>query len=739
MTAGVEIWGGLECTVNRVGDRWLDQVVRTGHATRDADLELFAGLGLRTLRYPVLWERVVRQVNGAADWSWSDDRLATLRRLGIRPIVGLVHHGSGPPGTDLLDPDFAPGLARYATDVARRYPWITDYTPVNEPLTTARFAGLYGHWHPHARDDRSFVRTFLNQCRGIVLAMRAIREVNPSARLVQTEDLGRTFSTPPLEDQARFENERRWLTGDLLCGRVGRDHPLWAWLISAGAPADDLRWFADNAVPPDVMGINHYMTSERFLDHRVERYPEHARGGNGRSAYADVEAVRVLANGVAGPRALLDEAWNRYRLPLAVTEVHLNCTREEQLRWFHQVWAAAVELREAGVDVRAITAWSLLGSFDWISLLTREDGHYEPGVFDLRSPSPRPTALAALLKELTSDRAPSHPVLDSPGWWQKDDRLIYDPVHDSGATAGALGAIHRPRSHPRPILVTGARGTLAQAFVRICRVRGLEHVALDRAGLDIADPDQVAAVLDRLKPWAVVNAAGFVRVDDAEAHPAACYRDNTEGPDVLARASAARGIRFVTYSSDLVFGNGPTSPRMENELAEPLGVYGKSKRDAELAVLSADPRALVIRTGAFFGPWDGWNFPAMTVRALQAGRSVTAALDVVVSPTYVPDLVGVSLDLLMDGEAGMWHLANSGAMSWADLARRTAERFGFPASAILALPQCDLGFAAPRPSWSALGSARGTLLRSFDEAFEAWAVESDLRSKIDDALLVESV
>ena len=64
------------------------------------------------------------------------------------------------------------------------------------------------------------------------------------------------------------------------------------------------------------MGVNHYMTSERFLDHRVERYPEHARGGNGRSAYADVEAVRVLANGVAGPRALLDQAWNRYRLPL---------------------------------------------------------------------------------------------------------------------------------------------------------------------------------------------------------------------------------------------------------------------------------------------------------------------------------------------------------------------------------------------------------------------------------------
>lgn len=738
MTAGVEVWGGIECTVNRVGDRWLDQVVQTGHDWRDADLELFARLGLRTLRYPVLWERVYRHVNGEADWRWSDNRLASLQRLGLRPIVGLVHHGSGPPGTDLFDPGFASGLATYAGDVARRYPWITDYTPVNEPLTTARFAGLYGHWHPHARDDRSFVRTFLNQCRGIVLAMRSIREINPEARLIQTEDLGRTFSTPPLEYQARFENERRWLTGDLLCGRVSHDHPLWAWLIGAGASEADLGWFRDNATPPDVMGINHYMTSERFLDHRLERYPESARGGNGRSAYADVEAVRVLANGVAGPRTLLEEVWNRYRLPLAVTEVHLNCTREEQLRWFHQVWAAAVELREAGVDVRAVTAWSLLGSFDWISLLTREDGHYEPGVFDLRSPSPRPTAVAALVAELTSGLAPSHPVLDSPGWWQKDDRLIYDPVHDTVA-AGSLGAIHRPRPHPRPILITGARGTLAGAFVRMCRVRGLEHVALDRAALDIAHPDQVARLLERLKPWAVVNAAGFVRVDEAEEQPAACYRDNTEGPDLLARACRQRGIRFVTYSSDLVFGNGPATPRLEADAAEPLGTYGRSKRDAEARVLSADPSALVIRTSAFFGPWDDWNFPATTVRALQAGRRVTAALDVIVSPTYVPDLVGVSLDLLIDGEAGLWHLANSGAVSWADLARRSAERFGFPAAAVEALPQRDLGFAAPRPAWSVLGSARGTLMRSFDEAFEAWALESDLRPVIDDRLLVETI
>ena len=74
---------------------------------------------------------------------------------------------------------FPEKLAQYAAAVARRYPWVTDYTPVNEPLTTARFSCLYGHWYPHERDALLFAKAFLAQCRGIVLSMRAIRAINP--------------------------------------------------------------------------------------------------------------------------------------------------------------------------------------------------------------------------------------------------------------------------------------------------------------------------------------------------------------------------------------------------------------------------------------------------------------------------------------------------------------------------------------------------------------------------------
>ena len=147
-----------------------------------------------------------------------------LRERGIKVIGGLLHHGSGPKYTDLLDPDFPRKLADYAARVAERYPWIEMWTPVNEPLTTARFSGLYGHWYPHGRDYPTFLRALVNQCKGTLEAMRAIRRAIPGARLVQTEDLGKTFSTAPLRYQAAHENERRWLSLDLLCGRVDVRH-----------------------------------------------------------------------------------------------------------------------------------------------------------------------------------------------------------------------------------------------------------------------------------------------------------------------------------------------------------------------------------------------------------------------------------------------------------------------------------------------------------------------------------
>lgn len=704
----LELWGGVECTVNRVGDAYHDQTVLSGHQDRPRDLDLIAALGVRKLRYPVLWERVAPDRPDAHDWRWSDERLARMRRLGMEPIVGLLHHGSGPRYTSLVDDAFPALFGRYAAAAAARYPDVLDWTPVNEPLTTARFSALYGHWHPHVRDESLFWRALLNQIDGTRAAMRAIRAVNGAARLVQTEDLGRCYSTASLAGIAEHYNDRRWMTWDLLAGRVDPVHPLWSHLDALGL-GDRLRAIADDPCPADIIGVNHYITSDRFLDDRphAHREPPPAEG------YHDIAAARVLSPSPIGLPGAVREAWDRYGAPLALTECHLGCTREEQLRWLDQGWRDCLTLRDQGVDVRALTAWALLGGFDWSSLLTVPAGHYEPGAFDVRSGEPRPTAVGALIGVLGAAGRPSPGVaasLEGSGWWRRDIRLEHPPHACGGAAVTTLAT-----GSPRPLLITGATGTLGQALAGICRMRGLHHVLTSRDELPLDRPDMIAAALDRHRPWAVINAAGWVRVDEAEDEAQACLAANGGGAGELARACAARGVHCTLFSSDLVF-DGANGPYYEASRPSPLGVYGRSKAEAERHAEACDGEVLVVRTAAFFSPHDPFNFAMGVERELRAGRLFRASPDHRVTPTYVPDLVQACLDLVVDGATGVWHLTNGQAVSWLEFGRLVADALGLDRDMIVAVGPRELGWRAKRPRDAALRSTRGALLPSLADA-----------------------
>lgn len=561
----LELWGGLECTVNRVLDDYFSQMERNGHAARNGDLERFASLGIRAIRYPVLWERTAPDGLEKADWSWPDERLPGLQSLGVKPIVGLVHHGSGPRHTSLIDPAFAEQLAEFAGAVARRYPWVEYYTPVNEPLTTARFSGLYGVWYPHGRDERSFIQALVNQCRAVVLSMRAIRKVNPAAKLVQTDDLGKTYSTPEMEELAAFYSSLR---------KSGRT-ALSLELSHRDRHADDFLWFRDNPCPPDIIGVNYYITSERWLDHRVERYPKRFVGTYRSHLHADIEAPRALATPTPGIGPLLEEVWERYGLPLAVTEAHIDSYREDQMRWLLEIWRASKEVQEAGVDMRAVTVWALLGSYDWNCLVTECRGYYEPGPFDVRSPSPRLTAVATMMRELSGGRLLSHPVLRGQGWWRRPGRFFCPPVATRAAvTSIPLERRKSVRNSVQPLLVTGATGTLGSAFARICEQRNLAYIVVNRQEMDITNPSAVETAILRYRPWAIVNAGGYVRVDDAEREVERCMSENAHGPSVLAVACARHDIHLLTFSSDLVFDGQKESPYVESDLVSPLNVYG---------------------------------------------------------------------------------------------------------------------------------------------------------------------
>jgi dTDP-4-dehydrorhamnose reductase len=694
-----ELWGGVECTINRVGDRYHDQLRRSRHLERPEDVERFAALGLRALRVPIVWEHACEGDRPPA-FHRVEPMLDRVKACGLRAIAGLVHHGSGPSCTQLLDPAFEHRLADYAGTVARHFPWISDFTPVNEPLTTARFSALYGHWYPHAAGTAPFLRALVHQCRAVVRAMHAIREINPHARLVQTEDLACVRSSPGLAYQAEYENQRRFLSLDLLCGRVDASHPLYEHLRSHGIQERELAFFVERPCAPDILGVNYYFTSDRYLDEHWQRYPSWCHGGNGRARYADIDAAHVAGVGLAGHAELLRTVWQRYQLPLAITEVHAGCTREEQLRWFHEAWQAARKVRSEGVDLRAVTAWALLGSFDWNSLVCRDAGVYEPGVFDVRSEVPRPTAIARMVESLAKTGSFDHPVLSSPGWWRRI----------SASAAAASGSA-------RPIVITGARGSLARAFARACEARALPYELLTRQQLDITQPEAVRSTLQRLRPWAVINAAGFMRIDEAEEKPHACQRANADGPALLAETCDRNKLRLLTFSSDLVFDGKRREPYLESHHVAPLSVYGASQADAERRVLGSCPDALIARTSCLFGTWQAPDALTSVLTELARGRSVRAPLCAMVSPTYVPHLVDACLDLLMDGASQLWHLTNVGCESWSGLARRIATAAKLPGNLVYDDPAHPVPKAL-RPSYSVLASERGTLMPTLEEALE---------------------
>jgi dTDP-4-dehydrorhamnose reductase len=414
------VWAGLECSFLTVGRTRWDQLELTGHDRREGDIRLLQQLGAVAVRYPVLWGRDAG-TGGATDWDQAERRIGELCRRGMDPIVGLLHHGYGPSGIDPLDPGWPAAFARYAREVAERIPaWAV--IPINEPLTTARFGGLYGWWPPYGRDDGTFADLILAQAEAQRLAARAIRAAQPGALIIANEDVGRTVGAPSLRDRIEHDDERRWLAFDLLAGRVDPHHRFWSSLSGDRRRRRLLDGLRREPEIPDVLGIDYYVTSDRYLDPR----PHVASSRASRSALvevADIELCRVAGHEIGFDRPI-QATWDRYGLPLALTEVHLAGRPGDQVAWWAEAWAAALDATRRGIPILGVTAWSVFGAYDWSSILCRPQGDYATGCFDVRGRVPRRTALGRAVAMTAAGDLPSV----SPGWWRLAERVTYEPL-----------------------------------------------------------------------------------------------------------------------------------------------------------------------------------------------------------------------------------------------------------------------------------------------------------------------
>jgi dTDP-4-dehydrorhamnose reductase len=219
----------------------------------------------------------------------------------------------------------------------------------------------------------------------------------------------------------------------------------------------------------------------------------------------------------------------------------------------------------------------------------------------------------------------------------------------------------------------------------------------------------------------VINAAGWVRVDDAELDPDGCRLANTLGAVNLARGALEAGAHYTSFSSDLVFGGQLDRAYVETDATRPLNVYGLTKEAAEKQVLKLGGQALMVRTAAFFSADDPHNFAAQVARQLSCGRPLRVASDVVITPTYVPDLCHAVLDLVIDGETGLWHLSNGEAMTWAEFGFTLAERLDLDRRLIRPSACADLGWRARRPQKAPLATERGRRLPDLGRALERCA------------------
>lgn len=217
-------------------------------------------------------------------------------------------------------------------------------------------------------------------------------------------------------------------------------------------------------------------------------------------------------------------------------------------------------------------------------------------------------------------------------------------------------------AHPNVVIV-GAGGRLGAAlhreYARELTVSGFNH-----AQLDLAASDQVRATLEPLDFDLLINCAAQTNVDRCETHPEEAFQLNAEAPRLLAEICAAKGAKLVHISTDYVFDGEQARPYSENDAANPISVYGASKRQGEEFVLAAAAQHLVVRVSWVFGP-DRPSFIDWVIGQARAHEQVQAVADKFSTPTYTADLAQWLRPVIANPAAtGVLHLANSGGCSW---------------------------------------------------------------------------
>jgi len=220
------------------------------------------------------------------------------------------------------------------------------------------------------------------------------------------------------------------------------------------------------------------------------------------------------------------------------------------------------------------------------------------------------------------------------------------------------------------ILVFGANGQLGQCLQQIAGERNISLIIPEKEISDIRNMSALSSLFERIKPEKVINAAAYTAVDQAEEEIDTCRAINRDGAANLATLCKEHNSILIHVSTDFVFGGDQVSLLKEEEVTNPIGVYGLTKLEGELAIQEIWEKHFILRTSWLYSEY-GNNFVKTMLRLGRERKELNIIADQIGSPTYAMDLAGMIFEILASGNSayGVYHMSNEGAISWYDFAK----------------------------------------------------------------------
>ncbi len=373
---------GIECsapTINH-GKTRRDQLEECGHYKHwKKDFELVNELGLKVLRYGLPYHKI-HLGPGKYDWTFADEVMNAMKKMQITPILDLMHFGLPDWLGNFQNPELPIHFSDYAGEVAKRYPWVRYYTPVNEIYVTAKNSAKDGLWNEQLKSDKAFVTAMKNIVAASIMATHSIVAFRPDAIIIQSESAEYMHEAKAEQSAAvKLLNKQRLISLDLLYA-YPPDSDIYIYLMDNGMTKAEYDWFMVGEPPGyQIMGNDYYGRNEKIMK------PDN---------------TICTAEDVLGWYQITKGYYDRYKKPVMHTETN-TFDPEQAPTWLWKQWINILRMRSDGVPVLGFTWYSLIDQVDWDSGLTELNNNVVAcGLYDLdRKPRPVSDAYKMLLKE----------------------------------------------------------------------------------------------------------------------------------------------------------------------------------------------------------------------------------------------------------------------------------------------------------------------------------------------------